>query len=167
MGLARANAVKQLLLDKVPEDKIELSAKLSDALDDAKTKPFGGTVLNWVVRNENIQEVDNKTLIYFPYNSTEKVDNSNINNYIKSVAESLKGNEKRVNLTGHTDNIGNPAFNKKLALKRAQTIKDLLISLGIDANRVSVASEGQESPIASNDTDEGRQKNRRVELEIK
>ena len=166
LGLARADAVKQLLVDTIPSEKMEIASKLVNFLDDAKTKSFGGTVLNWKVRNENIQEIDNKVLIYFPYNSTKKIDNANINSYLGNVAKVMAGNNKKVTLTGHTDNVGNPAFNKKLGLQRAVSMKNLLVKLGIDADRISVASQGQAQPIATNDTEEGRQKNRRVELEI-
>ena len=119
---------------------------------------------NW---EENLKEIENKTLIYFPYNSTDKLDNDNISTYLSSVADALKGNDKTVTLTGHTDNIGNPPFNKKLAMLRAIAMKKLLVSSGVDASRITLVSEGQAKPIASNDTEEGRQKNRRVELEIK
>ncbi|MCL4122501.1 UNVERIFIED_CONTAM: hypothetical protein GTU68_039749 [Idotea baltica] len=54
-----------------------------------------------------------------------------------------------------------------LGLKRAKGIKSILVNLGIEANRISVGTEGENNPITTNDTDEGRQKNRRVELVIK
>ncbi len=166
LGLARADAVRKLLLDSIATEKMEIAGKLADFTDDVKTKSFEGTVLLWVVRNENIQEIDNKALIYFPYNSTKKLDNANINKYLVNVAKTLKGNDKKVTLTGHTDNIGNADFNKKLGLKRALSLKNILISLGVEAHRITVASKGQEQPIDTNDTEKGRQKNRRVELEI-
>ena len=167
LGLARADAVRQLLLDSIPAEKMEIASKLVNFLEDAKTKSFGGTVLNWKVRNENIQEIDNKVLIYFPYNSTKKIDNANINSYLGKVAKTMEGNDKKVTLTGHTDNVGNPTFNKKLGLQRALAMKTLLVNLGVDAVRITVISQGQSQPIATNDTEKGRQKNRRVELEIK
>ncbi len=166
IGLARADAVRKILSDSIPMERMEIDSKLINPINDMKTKPFGGTVLNWAVRNENIQEVDNKALIYFPYNSTKKLENANINNYLASVAENLKGNEKTVALSGHTDNKGNPAYNKKLALSRTKTIKAILVKLGVAADRISTTSFGEEKPIGTNDTDEGRQRNRRVELEI-
>ena len=167
LGLARADAIRQLLIDSIPSEKIEIDSHLEEFYEEAKTMPFGGTVLNWDTRNENIKEIENKTLIYFPYNSTDKLDNDNISTYLSSVADALKGNDKTVTLTGHTDNIGNPPFNKKLAMLRAIAMKKLLVSSGVDASRITLVSEGQAKPIASNDTEEGRQKNRRVELEIK
>ncbi len=167
LGLARADALKQMLSDSIPIDRMEIDSKLMSNLADAKTKPFGGTILDWKIRNENIKEIDNKVLIYFPYNSSQKLENENITNYLNSVAKSLKDNKKTLTLTGHTDNKGQPAYNKWLGEKRANAIKNILIKLGVGADRISVASQGEAQPIATNDTEDGMQKNRRVELEIK
>jgi outer membrane protein OmpA-like peptidoglycan-associated protein len=69
----------------------------------------------------------------------------------------------RIEISGHSDNLGNPKTNKALAEKRAQACRDYLISKGIDGSRVVAVGYGDERPIASNDTEEGRQKNRRIE----
>ncbi len=167
LGLARADAVRQILSDSIVIDRMEIDSKLIPDSEIAKIGSFGGTILEWKIRNENIQEVDNKTLVYFPHNSTKKMENENISNYLKGVADNLKSNEKTVSLTGHTDNKGRPGFNMKLGLNRAKAMKKILVSLGVASNRISVGTEGENNPIASNDTEEGMQKNRRVELEIK
>ena len=67
-------------------------------------------------------------------------------------------------LEGHTDSTGDPVANKKLSLDRANAIKDLLVQGGVDVARISTDGWGQEKPIASNDTEEGKAKNRRTEL---
>jgi outer membrane protein OmpA-like peptidoglycan-associated protein len=67
-------------------------------------------------------------------------------------------------LEGHTDNTGDPDSNKKLSVDRAEAIKNMLVAGGIDGSRITTAGWGQEKPIASNDTEEGRGKNRRTEL---
>jgi OOP family OmpA-OmpF porin len=69
----------------------------------------------------------------------------------------------RIEISGHTDNVGNPKANKTLSLKRAQACKDYLVSRGIDPSRIEAVGYGDERPIASNDTEEGRQQNRRIE----
>ncbi len=63
---------------------------------------------------------------------------------------------------GHTDSTGTPESNQTLSERRAQAIVDKLVSLGIDASRLSAVGKGQYSPIADNSTEEGRAKNRRV-----
>ncbi len=70
-------------------------------------------------------------------------------------------------LIGHTDNKGRPSYNMKLGLDRAKAIKSILVKLGIASNRISVGTEGENSPIETNDTEKGMEKNRRVELVIK
>jgi outer membrane protein OmpA-like peptidoglycan-associated protein len=67
-------------------------------------------------------------------------------------------------LTGHTDSIGKATSNLNLGLKRAIEIKDLMVKLGAQSAQIDVASMGETQPIASNDTEAGRNQNRRVEL---
>jgi outer membrane protein OmpA-like peptidoglycan-associated protein len=69
-------------------------------------------------------------------------------------------------LEGHTDNTGDPTANKTLSMDRANAIRDLLVQGGIDSSRLSTEGFGADKPIASNDTDEGRAKNRRTELVV-
>lgn len=67
---------------------------------------------------------------------------------------------------GHTDNVGKPEYNKKLSRERAKTVVDWLVDHGIHRDRLQWAGRGQEEPIASNEDEVGRQKNRRVEFHI-
>src|SRR5262249_7952865 len=71
-----------------------------------------------------------------------------------------------VAVEGHTDNTGDPASNKKLAEDRAAAVKDAFVGMGVPAERVTSTGWGAEKPIASNDTEEGKLKNRRVEISI-
>jgi outer membrane protein OmpA-like peptidoglycan-associated protein len=69
----------------------------------------------------------------------------------------------RIEISGHTDNVGNAQANKLLSEKRAQAVREHLMSRGIDAARIRAVGFGDERPIAPNTTDEGRQRNRRIE----
>lgn len=69
----------------------------------------------------------------------------------------------RIEISGHTDNVGNPKKNKALSQKRVQACRDYLISKGIDGSRIEANGYGDERPIASNDSEVGRQQNRRIE----
>lgn len=71
--------------------------------------------------------------------------------------------QSRIQISGHTDNVGNPKTNKALSLKRAQACRDYLISTGIDGSRIEAVGYGDERPVVPNDTEEGRQQNRRIE----
>jgi outer membrane protein OmpA-like peptidoglycan-associated protein len=72
----------------------------------------------------------------------------------------------RFELSGYTDNTGAAEANQQLSLDRANAVKQALVNGGVEANRVNTAGYGQEKPIASNDTEEGRAKNRRLELTV-
>jgi OmpA-OmpF porin, OOP family len=71
-----------------------------------------------------------------------------------------------VELGGHTDATGDAAANQKLSLDRANAIRDRLVAAGIEATRLATAGYGQDRPIAANDTEDGRAKNRRTELTV-
>jgi OOP family OmpA-OmpF porin len=72
----------------------------------------------------------------------------------------------KVEIRGHTDSIGSDAFNQTLSEKRAQAVKDYLVSKGVDPNRLTVKGMGEADPVATNDTPEGRAQNRRVEFKV-
>jgi outer membrane protein OmpA-like peptidoglycan-associated protein len=69
----------------------------------------------------------------------------------------------RVEISGHTDNVGNVKANQKLSEKRANACRDYLVSKGVDGARVVAVGYGDARPIAPNESAEGRQKNRRIE----
>jgi OOP family OmpA-OmpF porin len=69
-------------------------------------------------------------------------------------------------LEGHTDNTGDAEANRRLSQGRADAVKELLVAGGIDGARIGTAGVGQDRPVASNDTEEGRARNRRTELVV-
>jgi outer membrane protein OmpA-like peptidoglycan-associated protein len=72
----------------------------------------------------------------------------------------------RVIAEGHTDSVGSDQYNEKLSLRRAEAVRDYLVAGGIDPARVEVKGFGESQPVASNETDDGRAQNRRVELRV-
>ena len=76
----------------------------------------------------------------------------------------MKNPEMEVEVQGHTDNKGTAEYNQWLSEKRAQKVKDYLVSKGVDPSRLEAKGYGFTQPVASNDTAEGRAQNRRVEL---
>ena len=74
--------------------------------------------------------------------------------------------EFKLALEGHTDNVGNPQSNLNLSKNRTLAVKNYLVKKGIDAGRIKAEWYGQTKPVAPNNTTEGRQKNRRVEMKI-
>lgn len=94
--------------------------------------------------------------------STIKPDSQNI---IHQIVAMMKDNpDLRIGVEGHTDNVGNPKSNQTLSEDRAKAVVAAIEKEGIDTKRLSAAGFGQDKPIADNRTEEGRAKNRRVEL---
>ncbi|TAL62207.1 MAG: hypothetical protein EPN85_03145 [Bacteroidetes bacterium] len=71
-----------------------------------------------------------------------------------------------IEISGHTDNKGSDEYNRKLSQSRAQAVVDYLVKKGIEKSRFTAKGYGKTKPVATNDTDEGRQLNRRTEFEI-
>ena len=71
-----------------------------------------------------------------------------------------------VNVIGHTDNVGDAAFNFDLSQRRAQSVTSVLMNAGVSPARIRSVGRGEDAPVATNQTSEGRQQNRRVEIII-
>lgn len=108
----------------------------------------------------------NKNIILdFSRNSNEFSDQSY--KTLSDLAVYLKNNSNAfVLVIGYTDNFGSYSYNVNLSSFRANTVKSFLVGKGIDKNRIKATGLGPDNPIASNDNEDGREKNRRVEIEI-
>ena len=98
-------------------------------------------------------------------------DKAVLKNEGKSKLDDLAAKVKAINLEvviaiGHTDSVGSDAYNQKLSVRRAESVKAYLVSKGVEPNRIYTEGKGEKQPVASNKTKEGRQKNRRVEIEV-
>jgi OOP family OmpA-OmpF porin len=84
---------------------------------------------------------------------------------VDQIAALMKGHvELKLSIEGHTDNVGTPASNKTLSEQRAKTVLDAVVQQGIAADRMASVGWGQDKPVADNRTEDGRSKNRRVEI---
>ena len=89
----------------------------------------------------------------------------------KAKLDDLVGKVKGINLeviiaVGHTDSKGTDAYNQKLSIRRSEAVKAYLLDKGIEKNRIYTEGKGESQPVADNKTNEGRAKNRRVEIEV-
>ena len=81
--------------------------------------------------------------------------------------EYVNFNDYEVVIEGHTDSKGTNAYNMALGMRRAQSVKAKLLEFGMDPSRiVGIVSKGEEEPVATNTTDEGRAQNRRIEFKL-
>ena len=86
---------------------------------------------------------------------------------LTKIAELLEKMKKvRIIVEGHTDSVGSAELTQKLSESRADSGRDYLVAQGVDATEITTVGRGESQPIASNDTQEGRSKNRRVEIVI-
>ena len=72
----------------------------------------------------------------------------------------------KIEISGHTDNVGSESFNELLSQRRADAVVNYLIGKGVDKNRLHAEGYGQTKPVSLNDTEEGRASNRRTEFKI-
>ncbi len=129
---------------------------VADNLDQCPDTPMGATVDArgcWTYA----------AVVLFDINSSE-VKSEGYPMLQEAVLIMKKNPDLNVEVDGHTDNTGTAAYNMTLSVKRAEAIKDHFVSRGIDPNRLTTKGFGLTNPAASNDTKEGRTKNRRVEL---
>lgn len=103
--------------------------------------------------------------LLYPYDSADLLPAGREN--MRNLAESLSENpETEVLIVGHTDSRGSDQYNMGLSLRRADAAADILASYGVPRDRVRTSGRGESEPVATNETDEGRQLNRRVEVAI-
>ena len=109
--------------------------------------------------------------VTFAADVTFDIDKSTLKPEGRAKLDDLANKVKSINLEvviaiGHADEIGSHAYNDKLSVRRAESVKAYLVSKGVEPNRVYTEGKGKRQPIASNKTKEGRAKNRRVEIEV-
>lgn len=127
-------------------------------------KELSGTGVN-VVRKENNLTLDMPGSITFKSDSADL--NASFYPILDKVASTLtEYGDTVIEVAGHTDSNGTAAYNKALSERRAQSVAAYLTSRGVKQQRLIVVGAGEDRPVASNATAEGRQLNRRVELTI-
>lgn len=164
MGEARADAAREAL--GLSKDRALLRGQLSDKGVD-KENPYSATMFKNIGKPKSVDvSIPNKTIIRFPYNSTNKLSDSAVETYLDQVAVRVKKSGEKVRLTGHTDSDGPDDANKVLGQRRADIIKRYLMNKGVSSSKILTSSKGETQPVASNSTKSGKAENRRTELEI-
>ncbi len=126
------------------------------------TKPVSPSNMDEV----QMEEVEDRMVIHFPYKSSTKEDNAAIDAYLANLARQLSASGEKVTITGHTDFVGEPGDNYNFGLRRAYGIRDILIKKGVSKSKIQCKSFGDRKPVATNDTPYGRYLNRRAEIRV-
>ncbi len=146
---------------------VEIEANLHFFVNDAVSFPAGETM---VLRNYQLKKMDVgaklviENILFNTGKSTLKPQSfAELDKFANLL---LKNPTVQIEVSGHTDNVGSASINKKLSRDRALTVKNYLINKGVEAERITHMGYGFDQPIAPNDTPEGREQNRRVEIKV-
>jgi outer membrane protein OmpA-like peptidoglycan-associated protein len=192
LGLIRAQRASALFRESVPPDRIKLLSRQADrasaeqrqALFEAVTVRWSAPVADRTVRAKPAQTaavaaaataaitpaddgiIQTKVLVYFASGAgTQSIDPDTLGK-LRKLAEDAARASQLVVITGHTDDRGDEAGNFALGQARAMMVRDYLAATVSPPPRMRVVSQGPRQPIASNETEEGRGKNRRVEVAV-
>lgn len=134
-----------------------------DRQEEELRRSLGGNV--GIVNNGNNLTVTLPQDILFATNSTAV--SGSAQSDLRTLAASINQYpNSSVNVIGHTDNVGEAAFNFDLSQRRAQAVSSVLINAGVSPTRIRSIGRGEDAPVATNLTADGRQQNRRVEIVI-
>ena len=145
------------IVREVPKDVIVEKIVYKESGDSKALKQYKDLI--------SVQKLCSLTSIQFKL-ATETITKYNASN-ITEISKLLISNSALIlHLTGHTDNLSSREFNQLLGLRRAEVIKQKFIDLGVNSSQLVTDSKGLDEPIAPNDKEKNRQRNRRVELSI-
>ncbi|SFV53969.1 OmpA domain protein [hydrothermal vent metagenome] len=148
---------------KVQEEEKAKAERLAKEKADAEAKAKAEAENK--IAEKKLSDVFALTHVAFKFNSMDLTDNSK--KLLDRAANTIKKYPQFTYIIkGYTDNRGRAEYNLKLSGQRANKVREYLISQGVDAGLLTSKGFGEENPIASNDTAEGRKKNRRVVFEI-
>jgi OmpA-OmpF porin, OOP family len=175
LGLARADEIKKWLVSKgVAEKNILTKSQLEDGLvfSPADTLVGGITMLfnNTGAPTTTIpvkEDLFQPRTVYFNTGKNTLPVDTAFTNYIENVKMYLQSHaDKKLLVTGYTDNVGDAEKNIQLSAGRAAFVKNALVTKGIAANKMESSGKGMNDPVADNNTADGRAKNRRVTIQL-
>ncbi|MEM7181216.1 MAG: OmpA family protein [Spirochaetota bacterium] len=166
-GKALSKKDGKFSLEKIPKADFELLGRAIGYKDDTmilrydpKLDRSGQELTIYLKKIQDVEKIY-KTTLFFDFNSHEITKKHKV--ILDEMAEYLKKNPKdRMEIRGHTDNVASKKFNVWLSNKRSVSVQNYLVAKGIDKVRLPMRALWYSQPIASNKTDEGRAKNRRV-----
>jgi outer membrane protein OmpA-like peptidoglycan-associated protein len=143
----------------IDDVEIRLVAEAVDTMEEKESEPQATEAVPTVGETLTLRE------IYFQYDKTTLLQQSY--NELQRLLRLLEANPKmRIEIGGHTDSKGSVEYNQRLSEGRAKAVADYLIEHGINAKRLEFKGYGKSRPIDDNDSEEGRARNRRVEIKV-
>ncbi len=171
-GLNRANFLKIVLAEAgINPNRIIPKAVLSDYSYDNNSGYADGIAMLFKNSSEEtvkaVEEGISNKILYSKFGSEEFKADWTLQAYSFELKHYLEQyDDKNVTITGHTDDVREAEANLALGLKRANTLMDYFVSQGIPAEKIKTTSKGEMEPIESNETEEGRAKNRRINITV-
>ena len=171
LGLARAESVRQLLVDKgATSSQIRLASDDASIIDLVGDKIMGGIAYSFIDGDLTVVERrlrESNITLYFETNNEDILLNAEQEQYFEDLKFLLEGNpDAKALVTGHTDDQGSTSGNRRLSRKRAESVRDFMVDKGIAKAQIVSKGMGPDEPIANNNTEEGRAQNRRVEITV-
>lgn len=172
LGISRANFIKDIIVNAgVNANRIVTKTQSNQYVYGDDGTYNGGILLNFgdldTSRLEEVEKsIANRTL-YSSFAQKTFLPDATLSNYaleLKSYLE--KYPDKNITIIGHTDNVGEKKANLWFGQQRANNVRDYLISQGISKEKIEASSQGESNPIASNDSEENKAKNRRIEITV-
>jgi len=162
LGLLRAQEIQGKLFPELKKGEYKLLSKLNDQSFEKTTEAFLSSKIDYK-KAEPVFSLGNK-ILYFSFRSSDITVNADVKAYLEGLVKWMNETDGKVEIIGHTDNVGSKQINFNVGLKRAEQVKNYLLKQGIPESEITVRSEGMMKPIATNDTEEGKAKNRRAEI---
>jgi OmpA-OmpF porin, OOP family len=178
LGLARANTIKNYFVSKgVSSDLIDINGIIKDGLLEKEATIYGPISVSVAEVSAETPSIDwagvkaklNAYPLILYFNTGQASIDLSVSDRkkITEITRFLDNVEgSKLDVVGHTDNVGDKTKNTKLGLDRADFAKNYLASNGISKDRIASSSKGPDEPIADNATKQGKAKNRRVEVKI-
>jgi outer membrane protein OmpA-like peptidoglycan-associated protein len=133
----------------------------------AEATPAETDSLSTTIEPEINLESPGTYAVHHEFDRSEIIPDEEFDNFIvrlKAFREQVPG--IKLNVIGHTDYVGSESYNYNLGMRRAKNTKDYLVRMGVPGQIIAISSEGETSPVATNETDAGRAKNRRTEIHV-
>lgn len=169
-GIKRADFIKNKLIGAgINGDRLVSQSKTLDFNYDSNGIYKGGIDLNFhIIEKDRLKEIEEgiaNKILFSDFGSEQFKPDATLANYTFELKNYLeKYPDKKVSITGHTDNVGTLESNKIFGQNRADNVRSYFVSKGIPATKLNTSSKGETSPIDTNETEEGRSKNRRIEI---